>query len=242
MRHLALALGLAASPLAAQEAPSEVDLFVESNLYAILYHELGHAFIDILEMPVFGQEEDAADVASILLINDLFDEETATAITYDTAFAFLGEAEEREAAGEAPAWWGVHGIDLQRYYTLVCLFVGADPGARDHIAEDLGLPAERQETCEEEFWLANESWGAVFDEMAAAAPGESFVYLGGTDSLTEQVVAAEVAALNEDFALPEDLVIRVEACDEANAFYDPVTVEVVMCSEFEDWLREIAPR
>ena len=44
-------------------ADEEREAFVEANLLGIFYHELGHALIDILQLPVFGQEEDAADVA-----------------------------------------------------------------------------------------------------------------------------------------------------------------------------------
>jgi len=223
--------------LLATGAAADTERFVESNLLAILYHELGHAIIDTMSLPVFGQEEDAADVASILLIDTLFEEKAAVEIAYDTAFGFLGEA---DAAG-APSYWDVHGPDLQRYYNTVCLFVGADIEGREDIAVELGLPEERLETCEEEFELANDSWGPVFEEMSEGAPAQTLVYVGGDQSLTEQVVSAEVEALNEDFALPVKLTVKVEDCGEPNAFYDLGAIEVVMCAEFEDWLREIAP-
>lgn len=223
--------------LLATEAAADTERFVEANILAILYHELGHAIIDTMYLPVFGQEEDAADVASILLIDALFEEEAAVEIAYDTAFGFLGEA---DAAG-APIYWDTHGPDLQRYYNTVCLFVGADIAEREDIAIDLGLPEERLITCEEEFELANDSWGPVFDEMAEGAPAQTLVYVGESQSLTEQVVSAEVAALNEDFALPVNLTVKVEECGEPNAFYDLGAIEVVVCAEFEDWLREIAP-
>jgi hypothetical protein len=213
------------------------DAFVEANLLSILYHELGHAIIDIAGLPVFGQEEDAADVASILLINDLFDEQAATQIAYDAAFGFLGEASAK--GNEEEAWWDVHGPDLQRFYTLVCLFAGADIDGPDDIAEELGLPQDRLETCEEEYALAADSWGPVFDELAENAPARTLKYVGGTKTLTEQVISAEVGALNEDFALPSKLIIRVEACGEPNAFYDPQSREIVVCSEFEGWLRAL---
>ncbi|MGX9356580.1 DUF4344 domain-containing metallopeptidase [Roseobacteraceae bacterium S113] len=234
MRILATALCLAATPLAA-----DTETFVESNILAILYHELGHALIDTMDLPVFGQEEDAADVASILLIDQLFEEDAAVQIAYDTAFGFLAEAQA--SGGEEPAWWDTHGPDLQRYYNTVCLFVGADMDGREDIAIELGLPEERLETCEEEFELAYNSWGAVFEELNEQAPGSTLEYVGGDATLTETTVSAEVAALNEDFVLPEALVIRVDSCGEANAFYDPNDVSITMCAEFEDWLRELAP-
>ncbi len=56
---------LCATPLAAQdEARNE---FVRDNLLAVFYHELGHALIERLELPIYGQEEDAADVAAVML-------------------------------------------------------------------------------------------------------------------------------------------------------------------------------
>ncbi|MTI03071.1 DUF4344 domain-containing metallopeptidase [Roseibium sp. RKSG952] len=231
LKGIAFCASMIAAPVAA-----DTDDFVEANLLSIFYHELGHALIDILKLPVFGQEEDAADVASILLIDAFFEEEYAVSIAYDAAFGFLGEA---HAAGSDIAWWDVHGPDLQRYYNLVCLFVGADMDARSDMIEDLELPEERQDSCEEEFDLANSSWGPVFDEIEGS--GTSIRYTGGTSSLTEQIISEEVAALNQNFRLPQTLKVTVEDCGEANAYYDLERTEITICSEFEGWLREIAP-
>ncbi|MGR3634446.1 MAG: DUF4344 domain-containing metallopeptidase [Shimia sp.] len=41
--------------------------YVGSNLLGIFYQQLGHALIDILVRPIFGQEEDVADMLSIFL-------------------------------------------------------------------------------------------------------------------------------------------------------------------------------
>jgi len=208
--------------------------FVEANLLGIFYHEFGHALIDILQLPVFGQEEDAADVASILLIDLFFEEDAAQALAYDTAFGFLAEAELVDEV----AYWGVHGPDAQRFYNTVCLFYGANPEARDGFAADLGLPEDRAETCPDEYDLALSSWGPAFDDIAGA--GDSLrLAEGAPDSLTTEVIAAEVAALNADFSLPRDLTVRVEVCGEANAFYDLDRTEIVMCTEFEDHLRDL---
>ena len=51
---------------------SEEDGFVTSNLISFVYHEFGHAVIDTMQVPIFGQEEDAADVFSLLLIDEIF--------------------------------------------------------------------------------------------------------------------------------------------------------------------------
>lgn len=233
MRGLILAGLVAASPALANEAE---DAFVEANLIAIFYHEIGHAVIDVMELPVFGQEEDAADVASILLIDAVFDEAAAADIAYDAAFGFLGEAELSD--GDI-AWWDVHGPDEQRFYNLVCLFYGADPDARDDIAEDLGLPEDRAEYCPEEFELANDSWGPVWDEMADLDHGHALSVAGPTEGLLPDTVRAEVDAFNTHFRLPENVQVIIEPCDEANAFYDPSERKVIMCTEFEAHLRDL---
>lgn len=218
-------------------ADEEREAFVAANLLGIFYHELGHALIDVLGLPVFGQEEDAADVASILLIDGFFDEDAAQSLAYDAAFGFLAEA---NFAGDV-AYWDIHGPDKQRFYNTVCLFYGANPEAREDFATDLGLPEERAATCPDEFQLALDSWGPAFDDIAGQ--GDTIIFDdGGHDVLTSDVIAAEVAALNDDFKLPVNLTVRVEPCGEANAFYDLDHIEIIMCTEFEDHLRTLYAR
>ncbi|QFS81471.1 hypothetical protein FIU97_01310 [Roseivivax sp. THAF40] len=240
-RHLPivplLCAGLAA-PCAAQDITDE-DIFVEANLLSVFYHEMGHALIDVMRLPVFGQEEDAADVASILLIDSIFDAESALDLAYDSALGFAAEAMWEEEMALEPAFWDVHGSSEQRFYNTVCLFYGADPDGRDDFAADMDLPEERALTCEEEFILAEESWGPVLDEVFGAdGPEMTLQILSGT-GLTADLIAEEVAYLNENLRLPEALTVSVEACGEINAFYIPDARAIVMCTEFEGYLREL---
>jgi hypothetical protein len=243
----ALALGLMSPAQAelAEDAPDNVIGFIESNILATFYHELGHAIIEIEALPIFGQEEDAADVFSVVLIDDFFDEETAVQITYDAAFGFLGFAQELDAAGEEPAFWDVHGPDLQRYYTMVCLFYGADPDEREDIADELGLPSERAETCAEEFTLASDSWGPVLDDLARDHVSHS-MRIGGTSEsslagqLATEIMRDEIDAFNEMFELSEDLTVTVDDCGEVNAFFDPSGLEITICTEYVDFLASMA--
>lgn len=227
---LVLSVGLS-SPLYADE-----DRFVASNTFATFYHELGHALVDILELPIFGQEEDAADVLSALMISETWEEDRAVEIAYDTAFGFLGEIEF--ADGEEVDFSGIHGPDEQRYYNLVCLFYGAKPDERSDIAEELGLPEDRSETCEEEFFQATRSWGGVLDRLAESNDNGNLV-LAGDDEVQRAILSDEIDWLNEEFSFPQDIVINLEACDEANAFYDTETQEITMCSEYLPYLREL---
>lgn len=237
MKHLMVFLiGAVAlsTPALADEAE---DAFVEANLLSIFYHELGHALIDVMDLPVFGQEEDAADVASILLIDWIYDNDAAIDLAYDAAFGFAAEAMVGD--GDDLAYWGVHGISAQRFYNIVCLFYGADPDSRDDFAADMDLPEDRADTCAQEYALADASWGPVFDELTVT-PG--FPLVIGDDPLpgvTADLIIDEVAHLAHDFALPQQVTVYVEPCDEPNGFYVPDDKAIVICTEFQRYLRDL---
>lgn len=242
----ALAAGLVVSAAApAQE--DEEDGFVEANLIATFYHELGHALIDVLELPIYGQEEDAADNASVFLIDSLFDEEDAVSIAAGAAEGYLLAALEMEESDEDVPYWDNHGPDLQRYYNIACLIYGADVDGRAYLLEEFELPEERAEYCEEEFDQANSAWGPVLDGLETGAPGNSLRLVNretDDDIAAEiaEIIGDDVAGVNENFLLPHRVDVIIEFCDEANAFYDPETREITMCIELAEEFEELAER
>lgn len=241
MLRSALALCAALMSIAAPARADEYDdreSFVAANVLGIFYHELGHALVDIERIPIFGQEEDAADVFSIFLIDELFEEETAVDMAYHAAFGFWAEAMLSESEGFETAWWDLHGPDEQRFYNTVCLFYGAAPDLRDDFAADLDLPEERAESCEEEYWMASDSWGGVLDEIAEREDGHEIVFVAG-EGFAADILRDEIAELNAELRLADRLEVSVAVCDEPNAFYDPVTIEIVFCAEFEDHLHAL---
>jgi hypothetical protein len=220
-----------ASPQRTALADENKTAFVEANILSIFYHELGHAVIDLLQVPIYGQEEDAADNMSVLMIHQLFEEESAQSIAYDSAFGYINDPDGTEAV----AYWDIHGPDEQRYYNHVCLFYGANPEEREVLANDLGLPDERAETCVEEYEQADASWGLVFQELSdPSSPGalEFTASNNPDDKLLNDLLSAEIEDLNAYYYLPESVNVTVEACDEPNAFYDPNNVSITVCSEF----------
>ncbi|WP_227267460.1 DUF4344 domain-containing metallopeptidase [Roseobacter weihaiensis] len=237
-RRSALAtLAYAVCTLSAQ-ADDAQQAFVEANILAIFYHELGHAVVDLMEVPIFGQEEDAADVMAVLLIDWLFEEETAQSIAYDSAFGYINSTEQIEET----EWWGLHGPDEQRFFNHVCLFYGGNPENRAEFAEDLGLPEERALTCPDEYDLAAESWGSVFDKMDAQSPGVEMRFVAGTGvdaDIVNSVLRAEIRSMSGEITLPEQVSVRVESCGEANAFYDPSDLSITFCTEFVPHLNDL---
>jgi hypothetical protein len=126
-----------------------------------LLHEAGHGIFDILETPVLGREEDAADFFSAYIMLQ-FPFEHAWRLFEGVAFMFSSEARTaleqpfgiREYAGE-------HGLAPQRYYRFVCMAHGLDPQAFAEAAIDAGLSLRRQDGCVEEFALQRRA----FDQL-----------------------------------------------------------------------------
>lgn len=217
---------------------TDEEVFVEANILTIFYHELGHAVIDLMNVPIFGQEEDAADVMAVLLVDWIYEEETAQALAYNGAFGYISDPEGKEEV----AYWDLHGPDEQRYFNHVCLFYGANPDERDDLAQELGLPEERAEYCPDEYAQAADSWGMIFDEMEDQKSGVPMVFVPGSGaeaSFANQLLSEEVKNLNAEMKLPQEVTVKVEACDEANAFYDPQDISIVYCVEFTDHMKEI---
>lgn len=223
----------------ASPATADEDAFIDADILAIFYHELGHAIIDLMQIPIFGQEEDAADVAAVLMIDWFFGENTAQSIAYQSAFGFIADS----VALTDTAYWDVHGPDEQRFYNHVCIFYGANPEMREDFADELGLPQERADTCPEEYALAADSWGAVFDELEGdSGAGTGTLHLSTDASSqaarTSDVLTPEISQMNDDFSFPVTTDVQIKHCGEANAHYDPNDVSIAFCIEFVDLLRE----
>ncbi|MEM6588323.1 MAG: DUF4344 domain-containing metallopeptidase [Pseudomonadota bacterium] len=239
MRVLIMMILLGCLAFGAAQA-SEKERFVTANILAVFYHELGHAVIDVEELPIFGQEEDAADVFSIYMIDAIYEAAPATEFAYGTARGFMAETEMADRNGEEEDWSGTHGPSEQRYYNAICIFYGADPGARSRFARDLGLPRDRAESCAEEYEQADDSWGRVLDDLMGRGGGNSLRFIGPpTASRAAEILAEEAAFLNEVLRLASPITVSVMPCGEANAYYDPLAREIQFCEEYETHFEDL---
>ena len=109
-----------------------------------LLHELGHATFDMLKVPVFGREEDAADQMAIFLAVQ-FSAPVARLITRGDLFLWKRT--------DDPASWerysGVHGTASQRFYNELCWAYGGNPQAFQDMIDN--LPKQRAENCAAEY-------------------------------------------------------------------------------------------
>jgi hypothetical protein len=127
-------------------------------------HELGHAAFDIYKVPVFGREEDAADLfAAYLMLH--FGKDQARRWVLGAAYS----AEEfMKDFGPTDNFASVHGLPQQRFYNLLCLAYGADPkmfgdvthSMMDRMTEKGFLPRKRADNCEYEFQTFDRSFQA----------------------------------------------------------------------------------
>jgi len=244
---VALVLGLAgAGPVWADsvyEFPAEEDhaIFIGDEVIATFYHELGHALIDELGLPVLGREEDAADSLSVILMDDIWQEEAAAGILASDALSYELMAREQAAGGLDAFFADEHSLSIQRYFNVVCLFYGANPEQREKLAVDLGLPDERKERCPGEYDQAAGSWEAVLQatDPGGDTPVAVMMAKGTEDQPLGQILAEEVKSLNEKISLPEQVVVQIADCGEANAFYNPEDRTITMCNEYAQYLEEL---
>ena len=219
-------------------AKDPVERFIESNVLETLYHELAHALIDKMNLPVFGPEEYAADFFAAVLLDRVHDDATTRQLIEDVLASY-----RYDARSDSPVAWDEHGSPMQRYYNLACLYYGADPDHRKAALTAFGLPEDRADSCAAEFEQANFAWGGVLDELSDGAPGKSITldWVLDRDSHLTRYVLKEMEALNQMIVLPEPIVVSVIPCGEVNAYYDPEKDEIIMCTELADHLGSIAP-
>ena len=126
----------------------------KSATVSIFLHELGHALIDVWELPITGREEDAADqFATLWLINRMPDGEQI-ALTTARSFKLLADLEK----GEKNDYSDRHSPDGQRFYDTICLIYGHMPEKYEYLIKNGTIPVERALECEEDYARLNKSW------------------------------------------------------------------------------------
>ena len=114
----------------------------------VLLHEVAHAIFDILKIPLFGREEDAADqLAAFILLQ--FGPDVARRTIVGTALLFRQMAEE-QVPGTAD-YAAAHGLPAQRFFNVLCIAYGAEPKLFADYVKQGFLPVFRIGSCRWEY-------------------------------------------------------------------------------------------
>jgi hypothetical protein len=113
-------------------------------------HEFAHALFEMLEVPVLGREEDAADQVSAYIMLQLGKVE-ARRLIGGVAYAYKTEAETATTPLTMTHFANVHGTPAQRFYNVLCIAYGADKQLFGYVVERGYLTKERAEDCEDEY-------------------------------------------------------------------------------------------
>ncbi len=121
----------------------------------VFLHELGHALIDLYELPITGNEEDAADrCSSFICIEELGDSGVRAVVAAAEAFAIeskMIKPDRRNLADE-------HLLQEQRFFNTLCMIYGSDPEKYAEFKRDSLLPEARAMRCPSEYTKMARSW------------------------------------------------------------------------------------
>jgi len=105
---------------------AEIWAATRNTVFFFLFHEMGHAMVDIFNITVHGEEEDAVDNFSVYLLTQKFSDGIAAARDAADYFNILSEYE-----GEIPLKYlpvkDEHSLDSKRLYNVLCRVYGTDP-------------------------------------------------------------------------------------------------------------------
>jgi len=216
--------------------------FVTGNVLFVLAHEVGHALIREMELPVLGKEEDAADSLA-----------TVVAVKMSTSFAdrviinaargwFLSDQKDRKD-GVPNDYYDQHGMDLQRAYNIVCMLVGADRKKYGDLANEVKLPESRQASCRDDWVNASWSWNEVLKphmrkpeeprtkiEVKYNPPGEDYAALAEIGQKL-QILETIATWLSDDFTWKVPISVEMEKCGESGARWEWKTRRIIVCYE-----------
>ena len=216
--------------------------FITGNMLFVLLHELGHASITQMGLPVLGKMEDAADsfaAQKLIRIGSDFSHQVLT----DAARGWFLADRRDQKFGDKVAYYDEHGLNQQRAYQIVCFMVGSDDERFKDLATETKLPEARQNSCAGDYSNAAFSWASMLkphrrtpdqpktkiDVIYGPAKGSLETVAQAARSVQLLEVVAE-GATNE-LAWPAPFTLEMQSCDFPNARWDLPTHKLTLCYE-----------
>lgn len=125
------------------------------TLIYVLFHELGHAFIEMYKLPLFAQEEDVADYFATTVLLDSFSGGAEIAIStadmFDIASRLYGSANPKNH-------WDDHSVDIVRSQRLLCHVYGSNPTRHKLLATHHRFLKTQNKICQQRYQQLLASW------------------------------------------------------------------------------------
>jgi hypothetical protein len=142
----------------------KLDKWVVGTATFVLFHEFGHALIDVLDLPITGREEDAVDQLATLLLANANPEAAYAAGEF---FRQWGDWGDLGLFKRTQSFADEHAIDQQRFYNVLCWTYGVNPQERFLIGER--IPEGRRARCAGEWKQLESSWKRILEPSTMAA-------------------------------------------------------------------------
>lgn len=142
---------------------SEDDLLTKTDdvVGFVLLHEMGHALVDQLKIPITAKEEDSVDNLAALITTEFIPEGADIALDFADFFALT---QKDPSLLEEVDFWDEHSLDIQRANQTVCLVFGSDPDKYGGLAEFIA--EERAPRCPQEWEQVAGSWLRLLEPYA----------------------------------------------------------------------------
>jgi hypothetical protein len=148
---------LARLKLLANASPAQLDQIAQNAMAFVLYHELAHGLVDVLDVPVVASEEQMADsFASVLAIVSGGGE-----VVPLSAAAVSEASSEAHGAPVLADYADEHGFDRSRAFDVVCLLYGSSPAKFSKLVEQGFLPSGRARICRFDYERTLRSWNRL---------------------------------------------------------------------------------
>jgi Putative metallopeptidase len=227
--------------LPARQRQAHVE-FVFGNVLFVAAHELGHALVSEMKLPILGREEDAADVFAILTALWMGDQ-LSHRVLEDAAKGWFLAARRDRREGRALDYYERHGLNEQRAYQIVCLMVGSDPVRFKALADETKLPPDRRRTCAWDYETVVSSWENVLaphrraDDQPRTRIDVTYEEGKGVLAISERIFRAtrflETVAehIGERYAWPSRIEFEMRTCGHANARWTIAQRKLHICYE-----------
>jgi hypothetical protein len=225
--------------------------FVVGNAYFVLMHEVAHMVLNEFDIPVLGNEEEAADTLAATTLIRLDKLSGTDEFRFTRMLIMAGDANRIlwkrgiEMQAGKNAYWANHPLSVQRATRIACLVYGSNTDVFVGLPELVDIPFFRASWCEEEYASAEKGRQWVRDNVKQPkrlrkGGNVSVAYDDPADEThafiqrwlqQEKILENSARYVSDNFRMPEDVSFTAMSCGAPNAFWDTEERSVILCYE-----------